>query len=492
MSNEPPTSDSASAPQGLPGAGHVFKLWFGLTEPVGPKAFMLSGFGLMIVKYLLDSAAVYQFAGIWYHPLDFLNPLLSVREQALRGAPALLLILMLLWTLPFMWVGLSMSVRRALDAGRSGSLGLLFLVPFLNYVFMVVMCFAPRHLDATQRLLKPTAPPQPIEPPLRSALLGVAAGTVIALSMMLASVYLFGEYGSVLFSGTPFLVGAVSAFIHNRNGTASYKSSFTVATLTMVIVGLAILLFALEGVICVAMALPVSIPMAIMGAGIGHRIARTRTDGRYPLSVLILMLPLLMGAEHTMKRTPEFEVVSSIEINAPPEAVWPHVIGFAELPPPDRWIFQVGIAYPRRATIKGTGVGAIRRCEFSTGAFVEPITRWEPPARLTFDVIEQPPPMHEFSPYRHVHPPHLDGYLRSTKGEFRLTALSGNRTLLEGSTWYELDIRPLDYWTHWSDAIIHHIHLRVLRHIKREVEAGKASPSPSPIYRHKPLPPTHQ
>ncbi|MCP4817396.1 MAG: hypothetical protein GY888_33175 [Planctomycetaceae bacterium] len=108
----------------------------------------------------------------------------------------------------------------------------------------------------------------------------------------------------------------------------------------------------------------------------------------------------------------------------------------------------------------------MRRCEFSTGAFVEPITAWEPGRRLAFDVESQPAPMHELSPYRHVHPPHLDGYLRSKRGEFRLVALPGGRTRLEGSTWYELELYPQDYWTLWSDGCIHLIHRRVLDHVK--------------------------
>jgi len=147
--------------------------------------------------------------------------------------------------------------------------------------------------------------------------------------------------------------------------------------------------------------------------------------------------------------------------------VWPHVIGFSELPEPSQWFFRLGIAYPQRATIVGSGVGAVRRCEFSTGAFVEPITAWEPGRRLAFDVESQPAPMHELSPYRHVHPPHLDGYLRSKRGEFRLVALPGGRTRLEGSTWYELELYPQDYWTLWSDGCIHLIHRRVLDHVKK-------------------------
>jgi hypothetical protein len=150
-------------------------------------------------------------------------------------------------------------------------------------------------------------------------------------------------------------------------------------------------------------------------------------------------------------------------------------VGFSELPPPGELVFHLGIAHPLRARIESSGVGAVRHCEFSTGSFVEPITRWEPPTRLSFDVVQQPDPMEEWSPYRHVNAPHLVDSMRSKRGEFRLIALPGGRTRLEGSTWYELEMFPQAYWTLWSDALIHAIHHRVLRHIKRLSEGGRTS-----------------
>jgi hypothetical protein len=127
-----------------------------------------------------------------------------------------------------------------------------------------------------------------------------------------------------------------------------------------------------------------------------------------------------------------------------------------------------------RARIDGAGVGAVRRCEFSTGAFVEPITVWDAPRRLAFDVAAHPAPMAEWSPYRHVTPPHLEGYLRSRHGEFRLTALEGGRTRVDGTTWYEVGMAPAAYWTLWSDALLHAVHGRVLRHVKALSEGAKA------------------
>ena len=62
------------------------------------------------------------------------------------------------------------------------------------------------------------------------------------------------------------------------------------------------------------------------------------------------------------------------------------------------------MACPISAEIEGKGVGAVRHCIFTTGAFVEPITVWDEPNTLAFDVTEQPPPMKELSPYD-IRPP---------------------------------------------------------------------------------------
>jgi hypothetical protein len=140
------------------------------------------------------------------------------------------------------------------------------------------------------------------------------------------------------------------------------------------------------------------------------------------------------------------------------------------MPEPQDVVFRLGIAYPRYARIEGSGVGAVRHCVFSTGTFVEPITRWEPGRRLSFDVVQAPRPLRELTPFAGVGPPHLDGYMASRRGEFRLVPLGDGRTRLEGSTWYELRLAPEPYWQLFSDYLVHRIHTRVLQHIKREAE----------------------
>ena len=169
---------------------------------------------------------------------------------------------------------------------------------------------------------------------------------------------------------------------------------------------------------------------------------------------------------------PLIEVMTSIVIDAPPPEVWRNVVSFSQIPEPNNLLFKSGIAYPIRARIEGTGVGAIRYCEFSTGPFVEPITHWDPPHLLEFSVEAQPPPMREMSWYPNLHPPHLDNFLRSEKGRFELIELPKGKTLLSGKTWYRHRIWPSWYWRIFSNAVIHEIHLRVLEHIKSEAESA--------------------
>jgi hypothetical protein len=173
-------------------------------------------------------------------------------------------------------------------------------------------------------------------------------------------------------------------------------------------------------------------------------------------------------------RPPVLAVTTAVEINAPAEAVWRNVVTFPPLAPPEEMLFRTGIAYPTSAVIRGRGIGAVRYCRFSTGDFVEPITKWDEGRLLAFDVVAQPMAMRELS-FAEITPPHLEqNYMRSRNGQFRLVPLAGGRTRLEGTTWYQNYFWPQPYWRMWSDYIVHHIHMRVLRHVKAEAERASS------------------
>jgi hypothetical protein len=223
------------------------------------------------------------------------------------------------------------------------------------------------------------------------------------------------------------------------------------------------------------LAAPIAFVLAFLGAIVGYAIQARPwlSDQTAAVTLVVLVtLPALMAAESANEPDLSVRAVhSEVIIDAPPEKIWPCIISFPPVPEPDDWFFQTGIAYPQRAEIHGSGIGAIRHCVFSTGTFVEPIDVWNPPSLLRFQVSEQPEPMREWSPYQ-IHPGHLDHYLLSRQGQFHLVALADGRTRLVGTTWYTNRMWPAVYWNLWSDYVIHRIHLRVLTHVQNVAESG--------------------
>ena len=298
------------------------------------------------------------------------------------------------------------------------------------------------------------------------------AGLGLACSFL--SIRYFGTYGMAMFIGVPIVVSFGAGLMYGRMAGATPGKAYGVAVLSMLALGGFILLFALDGLVCLLMALPLGLIVALPGGEAGFYLGRRLTRPRSAaLNILLFCtLPLLMGFEHRLPATsPTHAVVSTVTVHAPIENVWDGVVAFDPIVAPPRGIFRMGIAYPIEAVIEGAGVGAIRRCVFSTGAFVEPIIEWDEPNTLTFDVSENPPAMKEFSIYSELDVPHLLDTFFATKGQFKLRQ-EGNTTILEGTTWYKQKIYPDWYWHHISDEIIHRIHLRVLEHIKKEVEGG--------------------
>lgn len=278
----------------------------------------------------------------------------------------------------------------------------------------------------------------------------------------------FGLYGVALFMLVPVLAGAAAVSLITPKGSGEAMGigagAVLAASLLLVPIGM-------EGMFCVVMSLPLTM---LLGA-LGGQMAFSLRSGSGPRSTaMLLLVPAGAGSAgwDVLAEPPVYEVRTAIEINARPEQVWKQVISFPEIPRPTEWYFRGGIAHPVRSRIEGTGPGAMRYCELSTGTVVEPIELWDAPRVLAFRVIDSPPPMVEWNPWHRVDARHLHGYFASQRGEFRLTDLGGGRTRLEGTTWYRHGLWPAPYWRIWSDAIVHRIHLRVLNHVRRLAEAG--------------------
>jgi len=278
------------------------------------------------------------------------------------------------------------------------------------------------------------------------------------------------HYGWSLFLLTPMVVGIGASWLPRGPRPslgACVRASFTVNA----ILCLLFLLLGIEGVICIVMATPLVALMGSLGGLLGGLLRRRWEHPRVSAQLLVLLaVPFLLAWERprTDIQTP-IAVTTEVTVRASPEEVWQETIDFSPISDPPIGILRLGIAYPTHAILRTKGNQVIRECHFTTGPFIEPITAWEPPQRLAFDVASQPPSMREMSPWP-IHPPHLDNMIRSQRGEFQIEAVGNGLTRLRGTTWYTIEAAPTAYWRLWTDAIIHRIHQRVLDHIARRAE----------------------
>ena len=295
------------------------------------------------------------------------------------------------------------------------------------------------------------------------------------ISMLLGaiSIFILGSYGATLFALIPLFIGFLSTRISNVRTDIGLFSSIMLSMASLFLADLLLFMLSVEGLVCIIMALPITILATFLGSLLAYKLIGKQQNGAdftADTIALLLLMPMFMSFDNYVDEKEDVTAVtSSVVVEADIEDVWNEVVAFSPIDVPLDFIFRSGISYPIDARIEGEGVGAIRYCNFNTGSFVEPITVWDEPHHLAFDVEEQPIPMTELSPYD-IRPQHLHGYFVSKRGEFRLTEQADGTTLLEGTTWYYQKIYPAFYWNLWSDMIIHNIHDRVLGHIKAEVE----------------------
>ncbi len=459
-----------------PGSGRFDACRLSLQGRIDRLPYLFLGITLFLIKFAVDWVVATQLLS---RPWSLFNYLSGHQVTLLLSGSEndrMFLVTMFIIAVPFIAIGVILTVQRLRSARMPTWLALFFFLPTINILVFILLVAIPaeQHAQASARrrshmrtsMLSRVIPNNPWLAAVVSISLTIAFGLLISG----LSVYALGMYGFGLFVGAPFAMGLVGTIIYGFCPRRIKAVSCCVSLTSVLGLEVILLLIGAEGAGCLLMASPIWLFCGLLGGIVGECLQASQTGEREKALITILVVsavPIFLGAEFVLQPPALlYQVRTHLDVGASAPVVWDHVVGFPDLPPPSEWIFEVGVAYPTRATIQGTGQGAIRRCEFSTGTFVEPINVWNPPHVLSFAVTENPPPMREWSIYGDVNAPHLNGFLISRAGQFELETLPNGETRLIGTTWYEHNMRPAAYWRAWSDRIIATIHRRVLSHIK--------------------------
>lgn len=446
---------------------------------VNRGTYALIGFIGFAIKHNVDrllAASLGARWSIWNYWIPFED---FTRPSALVPRDRQLLLLLVVTALPFIWIGVTLTVKRLRDAGQPLWLAMLFFAPMVNLLFFAVLCVLPSRMSAAE----PIRPREALENPrfwpesrTGSAALGAAVAALIGVVATWIDLRLLGNYGMTLFVALPFVMGYIAAWIHGHRVRRRMTDVMAVVSLAVLLAAIGIIAIAAEGIICIFMAAPFAWLLALFGGMLAH-VLHNGTESRYPepstFAVLLVILPIMLAAEHAVPPPiPRFQVHTSIEIAAPPEIVWKRIISFPTLPPPGELPFRMGISYPIEARLSGEGLTADRQCRFSTGSFKEPILVWEPGKHFAFSIADEPMLMKETSPYGNIHVRHLEDHdFQPERADFFLTRLPNGGTRLDGVSSYQNKMWPGMYWRIWTDAIVHSIHHRVFEHVKKLAEA---------------------
>jgi hypothetical protein len=222
--------------------------FFNLWRPTGTLSrgtYALLGLAAFAIKYNLDRLiASFAFHRHW----DIFNYWIPIRDvvriSSLPRIEWLFLETMVVTALPFIWFGVSLTMKRLRSAVLPLPLVILFFVPFVNLFFFLMLCILP------ERDALPSGSNTPRQSFLarivpRSSLGSAAASLLITVPVGLGLAWLgttvITHYGWGLFVAIPFCMGFAASLIDGINGPRTMSACIRVACLAVAVLGAALL-----------------------------------------------------------------------------------------------------------------------------------------------------------------------------------------------------------------------------------------------------------
>lgn len=393
--------------------------------------------------------------GVWF----WLTPLEALPTALDPIVPALAMAASVAVT----WLLVVASFKRAGWSNNGFPLAALTAAPMLQIPAALVLTFLRRRTAAD--------PAQAAESRdgAGAVALGMLAGAALTIVGVAVSTLVFRTYGVGVFALLPFMVGLTTAYVANRR-TLLRPGETGLAVLYANLLGaVGLIAFALEGAVCLIMAAPLAAGMAAIGGLVGRAVAKRRHRDAVPMLFSNAALPLMFLIESLVPSSLSLSTTRSIDIAAPPAAVWSAVTRLEPIEPPPGLPFRLGLAYAVDAGVSGDGVGAEGVGRFSTGEARVRVIGWEPERRLVVQVLESPPALKELSPYARVHAPHVHGYFETRATTFDLQPTPTGTRLVIGAQ-HELKLDPAPYWAPFARWAIRSNTDHVLREIGADAE----------------------
>ena len=161
--------------------------------------------------------------------------------------------LLLAISLPFLWAGVVLCLKRLRSARLPLGLAVLFVVPIVKWFLFLALGLVPGRADEGPRASPRSGADRGWKrwfpkTTFGSAVLAIVLSALLALAATALSTQMFHQYGWGIFVGAPFCIGFFAALVHGARERRSLKESITVALVSITIAGVALLALAFEGI----------------------------------------------------------------------------------------------------------------------------------------------------------------------------------------------------------------------------------------------------
>lgn len=187
--------------------------------------------------------------------------------------------------------------------------------------------------------------------------------------------------GSFLFV-VPFLVGAVTVYIAERQERRSWSYYWWAGWMANVFCVFGTLVIAVEGLICAI----VIVPLVMLEGGIGGLVmGAVCRKTNWPKQTLysLAALPLVLGSIEPYWPMPtQWNTVERrLVIDATPEEIWQQIMEARNIQPEEMqraWMYRIGVPLPISGIVEQTPQGLVRRIQMGKNIhFDQVFTEWQ-------------------------------------------------------------------------------------------------------------------
>lgn len=194
------------------------------------------------------------------------------------------------------------------------------------------------------------------------------------------------SYGSTFFMIFPFAVGFSIGTLDSEQRFFATFGLGLIAFFGLLLAG------ALEGLVCVIMALPIFFIMGVLGYAARNQFLKMKAKDSNRLMVSLAPLVILLVLDPIEQMIlPEPEVITienSILLNYPADLVFDEVKQMDKLDADKPIGLMLGLPSPYKCVLEADTIGAKRNCLFSNGKIVAEITKYEKGKVLEMDVVD--------------------------------------------------------------------------------------------------------